>query len=104
MLLYILTHHLNVKKENLSFLIIISFLTYFIILQFIELKYMALIIPYDLFLSVNSIPKVCIKKKVKSKSSHSHSIRENLIDHLNIDKISITDTIDHTFKNLGITK
>jgi hypothetical protein len=106
MLLYLLTNILWNKKRFkncFGLALCLSFIGYFVLSYFIPSIYLILIIPYDLFISslgINNKKYLSFQKFPTSLNIISKTYKPNL----NQDKISITETLDHTFKNLGISQ
>ena len=106
MLLYLLSNILWNKKhfnDYFGLALCLSFIGYFVLSYFIPSIYLILIIPYDLCISSLGISN---KKHLPFPTLPTSltTIGKTSKSNLNQDKISITDTLDHTFKNLGISQ
>ena len=103
MIFYMLSQFLNKNDLNINFVIIGGAIFYIVMLNYLYSNLLSLIIPLDLFLSFHHLYN---KKPVTSNSKENNIIlRKNsnkLLNNFIIDKISIQDTLDHTFKNIGI--
>lgn len=91
------------KELNNHFVIICGSILYIILTNYFYINYLSLIIPLDLFLTYQnnirnnheereSIPNVSKKAKIINKPV----LVEN--------KISVNETISHTFKNIGLNE
>lgn len=107
MFFFILTNLLTKNDLNLNFSIVGGCLFYVVILNYYgNSGFLSLLIPLDLFLSFQYIYD---KKNKNSDSGEKQFIlrknknKNKILNDFVIDQISIKETLDHTFKNIGIS-
>lgn len=104
MFFFILNNLLEANNLSLNFVLIGGCMLYIITLNYFFSNFWCLVIPLDLFITFNFICK-SPKNNIET-SDKKILLRKNqnkLSNDFVIDKISIQDTLDHTFKNIGIS-
>ena len=93
----------NSKELNNHFVIICGSILYILLTNYFYINYLSLIIPLDLFLTYQN--------NIKNKDNNTESIANNskkpkMINKplLVENKISVNETISHTFKNIGLNE
>ena len=88
---------------NLSFIILSTCLAYMILIHFCHTNLFTLIIPFDLFISNLKFYSCSdLQDKRTNTSQPLNQKRDPIFKNYVQNQISINDTLDYTFKNIGI--